>query len=501
MTQEFPPKSATARVSISERAAAVVNPRLFGSFVEHVGRGVYGGIYDPGHVSSDENGFRQDVIALVRELGVTTVRYPGGNFVSGYDWRDGIGPRRDRPRRLDLAWKSIETNEFGTDEFMLWCRQARVEPMLALNLGLGTIRSALELLEYTNYTSGTELSDLRIRNGHTEPHNVRLWCLGNELDGPWQLGAKTSVEYARLAATTASAMRMFSDDLELVAVGSSNAEMPTFGKWERDVLAETVALVDYLSCHIYFYDAGDTADFLASSDRLDAFLTTIGGIISDAKRSNPHARDVKISLDEWNVWNYHAYDELKPSRAFEVAPRILEDDYTLLDAVVVGSLLQVILAHADTVAIAAIAQLVNVIGPIRAEHTGQAWRQTTFYPFAAVARTAGWSVLPSSASTPDVIPTITRSPDQLSYSVFLTNRSEFDTHVITVPLPNITRIRVVEAWVLHDSDTHASNTQSNSTRVVPRSLRIVTTDDGLRLELPPISWAYVTVRETRGGTT
>jgi alpha-N-arabinofuranosidase len=230
----------------------VANPRLFGSFVEHLGRGVYGGIYEPGHPSATAEGFRGDVLELVRELGVSVVRYPGGNFVSGYDWRDGIGPGESRPRRLDLAWKSIETNEFGTDEFMSWCRAASVEPMMAINLGLGDVRSALQLLEYTNHPSGTALSDERARNGFPEPHNIRLWCLGNELDGPWQLGHRTAEEYARVAATAASAMRMLDSDLELVAVGSSSADMPTFGSWEQTVLTGTIDLVDYLSWHIYF---------------------------------------------------------------------------------------------------------------------------------------------------------------------------------------------------------------------------------------------------------
>lgn len=487
--------AAPATVSIDHnRSAPIADPRLFGSFVEHLGRAVYGGIYEPGHPLADENGFRTDVLELVRELGVTTVRYPGGNFVSGYDWRDGIGPRESRPRRLDLAWKSIETNEFGTDEFVLWCRAAEVEPMLALNLGLGSVRDALALLEYTNHPSGTELSELRRANGHPEPHDVRLWCLGNELDGPWQLGAKTSAEYARTAATAANAMRMFDDDLELVAVGSSNADMPTFGQWERDVLAETVGLVDYLSCHIYFYDGGDTAAFLDSGDRLDAFLATIGDIIAEAKAAHPGARDVKISLDEWNVWNYHAYDELKPSRRFEIAPRLLEDEYTLLDAVVVGSLLQVILAHADTVAIAALAQLVNVIGPIRSEPQGDAWRQTTFYPFAAAARSRGFHVLPTSSGDPDVRVTVTRSPDAQEHHIYLTHRGQHAGRTVDIPLDSG---EVVEAWALYDSDLHASNTAADPRRIAPRPVTVRRSGATVSVELPPVSWAYL--RVSNGG--
>lgn len=497
---EHPTTALTAVDLTVAQVIGTADPRLFGSFVEHLGRGVYGGIFEPGHERANDAGFREDVLDLVRELGVTTVRYPGGNFVSGYDWRDGVGPIGERPRRLDLAWKSIETNRFGTDEFISWCRAAGVEPMLALNLGLGTVREALHLLEYTNHPGGTDLSDWRIANGADEPYDVKLWCLGNELDGPWQLGAKSSKEYAALAASAANAMRMFDDKLELVAVGSSNAEMPTFGQWERDVLAETVGLVDFLSCHIYFYDDGDTGDFLTSNDKLDAFLTEIADIIAEAKRQNPAARDVKISLDEWNVWNYRAYDELKPNRSFEVAPRILEDEYTLLDAVVVGSLLQTILEHADTVSIAALAQLVNVIGPIRTESDGEAWRQTTFYPFAAAARSAGWEVLRPESSHRDARVTVTRAPGGSEHHIYFTNRNQSHVQTVDIALPDKNGDwEIAEAWSLHGDDLHATNTQDHPTRVAPTSLESRLTANSLRLELPPVSWGFVHLRlkETR----
>ena len=171
--------------------------RLFGSFVEHMGRCVYGGIYEPGHPSADSRGLRRDVLELTRELGVSVVRYPGGNFVSGYRWEDGVGPVGDRPRRLDLAWKTIETNAFGLDEFMTWAAEAGVEPMMAVNLGTRGRPGGLDLLEYANHPGGTELSDLRRKHGAEDPYGVRLWCLGNEMDGPWQVGHKTADEYGR----------------------------------------------------------------------------------------------------------------------------------------------------------------------------------------------------------------------------------------------------------------------------------------------------------------
>jgi alpha-N-arabinofuranosidase len=289
---------------------------------------------------------------------------------------------------------------------------------------------------------------------------------------------------------------MFDQNLELVAVGSSNAEMPTFKQWERDVLKENVALVDYLSCHIYFYDNGDTTDFLTSSDKLDAFLSEISIIIAEAKASHPDARDVKISLDEWNVWNYHAYDALKETRDFEIAPRILEDEYTLLDAVVVGSLLQTILEHADTVAIAAIAQLVNVIGPIRSEPNGQAWRQTTFYPFAAAALSRDWEVLRAASEDPLVRATVTRSPEGDAYNVHVTNRDQQNTRTLELALHDV---EVVDAWALYDDDLHATNTQSDPLRVRPRELVATVQDGTIRVEMPAVSWGFVQLR-TREAT-
>ena len=255
---------------------APVNRRLFGSFVEHMGRCVYGGIYEPGHPTSDDSGFRGDVLELVRELGVTAVRYPGGNFVSGYKWEDGVGPVDRRPTRLDPAWKTIETNAFGLNEFMQWAAKADVEPIMAINLGTRGMAEALELLEYANHPHGTELSDQRIEHGAKEPHNIRMWCLGNEMDGPWQLGHKSADEYGRLAAETARAMRQFDDDLELVACGSSGRAMPTFGAWEATVLEHTYDVVDFVSAHAYYQlEDDDVASFLASSVDMDLFIREV----------------------------------------------------------------------------------------------------------------------------------------------------------------------------------------------------------------------------------
>ncbi|MDQ7992673.1 MAG: alpha-L-arabinofuranosidase C-terminal domain-containing protein [Propionicimonas sp.] len=467
--------------------------RLFGSFVEHVGRGVYGGLFDPSDPSATPEGFRGDVLALVRELGVTVVRYPGGNFVSGYDWKDGVGPRSSRPRRLDLAWKSIETNAFGTDEFLAWCRRAGVEPMLALNLGLGDVGSALQLVEYVNHPGGTALSDARARNGSPEPGDVRLWCLGNEMDGPWQLGHRSAEQYGDIARATASALRMFDEDLELVAVGSSHAEMPTFGTWDRTVLARTAGLVDLLSCHIYFFDDGDLAAFLRSAEKLDAFLATIAGIVDEANRAHPDGRRVRVSLDEWNVWDFRVHDALKPGLAFAEAPRLLEQEYTLADAVVVGTLLQTILAHADTVAVAALAQLVNAIGVIRTEPGRPAWRQPTFHPFALASRSAGHTVVRTAADAPGgALATVTVAPELDAVRVYLANRDLEHPARVEVDLAGFAPAAAT-AVCLWGDDPAATNTVDSPSRVAPRPLPAELTGDLLAVTLPPLSWAAVEV--------
>ena len=472
------------------RLVGVADPRLFGSFVEHLGRGVYGGIYDPGHPTATPEGFRGDVLELVRELGVTVVRYPGGNFVSGYNWRDGIGPRTERPRRLDLAWKSIETNEFGTDDFIAWSRAAGVEPMLAVNLGLGDVTSALALLEYSNHPSGTTLSDERRANGAEDPHAVRMWCLGNELDGPWQLGHRSAEDYAELAATAASAMRMFDPTLELVAVGSSNADMETFGSWEATVLTKTIDLIDYISCHIYFFNDNDLAQFLQSASKLDRFLDQVSSTIEHVKTVTRSTRDVKISLDEWNVWNYRAYDDIKGARDFEVAPRLLEEEYTLADAIVVGTLLQSILAHADVVSVAALAQLVNVIGAIRAEPDSPAWRQTIFYPFAAVAASAGHRIFATVSSTANVTCIVTLGDDGVAL-VHLSHTGLDSPAPLVLDLDELAPISLESAHVLWNDDAYATNTADDPTRVAPRPLDVTLADGRLSITLPPLSWASI----------
>jgi alpha-L-arabinofuranosidase len=358
-----------------------VDRRLFGSFIEHLGRAVYGGIYEPGHPRADARGFRLDVLELVRELKLPIVRYPGGNFVSSFNWEDSVGPVDRRPRRLDLAWKSVEPNSFGLGEFMRWAEEAGTETMMAINLGTRGIDAARSLVEYCNHPGGSYWSDLRKSHGSPKPFGIKLWCLGNEMDGPWQVGQKTPDEYGRIAYETAKALKLFDPSLELVACGSSNGRMPTFPQWEATVLEHCYDSVDYISLHHYFKNhEDDLPAFLASSIGMDRFIDSVAAACDFVKAKKRSKKPMYLSFDEWNVW-YHSDEADRKSEPWQVGPRLLEDVYTMEDALVVGCLLNSLLRHADRVKIACLAQLVNVIAPIMTENGGAAWRQTIYWPF------------------------------------------------------------------------------------------------------------------------
>ena len=486
-----------------------INRRIFGSFVEHLGRAIYDGIYEPSHPQADADGFRRDVIELVKELGVSTIRYPGGNFVSGYRWEDGVGPRAERPRRLDLAWHSTETNEIGLDEFVLWLRKVDSELMYAVNLGTRGVQEALEVLEYANIRSGTELSERRIANGAVEPYRIRMWCLGNEMDGQWQLGYGTPHEYGRLAVKTARAMRQIDPDLELVACGSSNAQMPTFAEWERIILEETYDHVDFISCHAYYEPfGGDYASFLASAVNMDHFIDTVVATADHVKAIRRSSKTINISFDEWNVWylsRYNEVDRITDLDDWPVAPRILEDVYSVVDAVVFGNLLISLLRHADRVTSASLAQLVNVIAPIMTEPGGAAWRQTTFFPFAVTSRLARGVTLELKLDCPTyatdrhgVVPVVdaVATYDEATghAAIFLVNRSLKEAAEVVVDTRLLGDVTISSAVTLWDEDIHAANTVEQPNRVGLRpneSARL--TGEVLRITLPPVSWTAVSL--------
>lgn len=384
-----------------EMTTGRVDDRLCGSFVEHLGRTVYGGIYDPGDPASDGVGFRRDVLALVKELGVNLVRYPGGNFVSAYDWRDGVGPRPGRPRKRDAAWKAIETNEFGLAEFVSWCGAAAVEPFLVFNLGTADIESACQLVEYCNTAAGTVWADLRRQHGQEVPFDIRLWGLGNEMDGTWQIGSLDAAAYGAKASRVARAVKRIDPKVELVAAGSSLHEMPSFPAWDRTVLEQCYDDVDYLALHQYYpADVVDEQSFLASGHDFDQYLRAGIATCDYVRASKRSARRMSLAIDEWNVNYRHDADAPEP---WSERPRIGEHEYTALDAVVEADLFLTILRHADRARIACQSLLVNVGGPIRAEAGQPASKQALFEPLALMFGAARGSVVhPAAVTGPEV---------------------------------------------------------------------------------------------------
>ncbi|GGH85898.1 alpha-N-arabinofuranosidase [Pullulanibacillus pueri] len=481
---------------------AEVDDRLYGSFIEHLGRAVYGGIYEPGHPNADEQGFRKDVIELVKTLKVPLIRYPGGNFVSGYNWEDGIGPVENRPKRLDLAWRTTETNQLGTNEFMDWAKKVNAEVNMAVNLGTRGVDAARNLVEYCNHSSGSYWSDLRISHGYKEPHRIKTWCLGNEMDGPWQIGHKTAHEYGRLAAETGKAMKWVDPTIELVACGSSNREMPTFAEWEATVLEHTYEHVDYISLHSYYGNReNDLGDYLASSLAMEDFIQSVVAICDYVKAKKRSKKKMYLSFDEWNVW-FHSNEADQQIAPWQVAPPLLEDIYNFEDALVVGTLLITLLKNADRVKIACLAQLVNVIAPIMTTQGGEAWKQTIYYPYMHASVYGRGTVLNPVISSPVYdAKTFTEVPFLESTSVydeengtltiFAVNRSQDDNLLLETDIRSFEDYKVVEHIVLENSDIKATN-QEHHHNVTPHYRGGSTIEEGyLTAELPRLSWNVI----------
>lgn len=486
-------------------AVGDVDPRLFGGFAEHLGRHIYGGIYEPGHPAADEQGFRRDVIELVRELGMPVVRYPGGNFVSGYRWEDGVGPIDQRPVRLDLAWKSTEPNTFGTDEFVDWCRKIGAAPMLAVNLGTRGPEEARALVEYCNHPSGTYWSDLRRRNGSARPHGVKLWCLGNEMDGPWQMGHKTAAEYGRIACETGKLMKWVDPGIELVACGSSGRGMATFGAWELEVLDHCFDQVDYVSLHTYIGNHdGDTARFLAQTEGMGRFIEETAALCDAAAAKRKSVRRLMLSFDEWNVW-FHSHDDRRKRkiRDWAVAPPLLEDVYTMEDALAVGCMLIALLNHADRVRIACIAQIVNVIAPIMTVSGGPAWRQTIFHPFQHASRYGRGRVLRTlldcprystrdQADVPVLAAACVADPERGGLTVFAVNRSLSESMRLRLDLRAFGPLGCSEHVEMRHADLLAVNTVERPDTVRPKAVRRGRFEgSAFTTSLQPASWNVI----------
>ncbi len=507
---EFSVKKATL-IMDHDYAIGQVDRRLYGSFIEHLGRAVYGGIYEPGHPMADADGFRRDVIALVRKLGVPVVRYPGGNFVSGFNWEDSIGPKEQRPSRLDLAWFTTETNEVGLHEFVKWAEEADTEVMYAVNLGTRGPDAARNVVEYANHPGGSYWSDLRVKNGAKDPFGIKLWCLGNEMDGNWQMGHKNAVEYGRTACEAAKLMKWVDPSIEVVACGSSGSTMPTFGTWEYEMLGECYDQVDYVSLHRYYANrSNNTPEFLARTMDLDAFIKTVVSIC-DAVGGRKHAKKkLNLSFDEWNVW-YHSNEqdkEIWKRGKWNRALPLLEDVYNFEDALLVGAMLITFLNNADRVKIACMAQLVNVIAPIMTRNGGGAWAQTIFYPLMHASRYGRGVALRPVMKSPvydckdyEAVPLVDASAtvdEDGTVTIFAVNRDMQEDIHLTADLRGFGALRLDEHILLHHDDVKAVNTELDPEQVKPVAGKGGTMDGGqLDIVLPALSWNVIRLKKTK----
>ncbi|MEO8077431.1 MAG: alpha-L-arabinofuranosidase C-terminal domain-containing protein [Acidobacteriota bacterium] len=467
--------------------------RVLGSFLEHLGRAIYTGVYQPGSRGADARGFRSDVAGEVKELGVPIVRYPGGNFVSGYDWLNGVGPKAQRPTVLDRAWNSSETNQFGTNEFIEWCGMVGAEPLLGMNFGTGSVEMAVAYVEYCNLDRGTRWSQLRRAHGYDRPHNVRSWCLGNEMDGPWQIGQLQAREYGRKARDAAKQMRVIDPDLRLIACGSSGTFMPTYLTWDREVLEECYDQVDGISLHAYYgntkeWSGNSSARFLAMNLDMDRHIHEIVAVCDYVQGLQKSSKRLWLSFDEWNVW-YRARDRQATDGRRAVAPKLLEEVYNLEDALLVGGLLNTLLRNSDRVHVACLAQLVNVIAPL-VTHEHGVLRQSTYYPYAWALRYARGRVLDlrvesetypiqaaglqadfaRDADVPfvDVVATLDEADGQAC--VLILNRDLDAEREVVLEWEDVTPSRVLACETITGPDLKAFNTIEQTGRVVPQRL-------------------------------
>lgn len=478
---------------------SAISPLLFSGFAEHMGRCIYEGIYDPASPHADENGLRTDVLAALRELNFRSMRYPGGNFLSGYRWQDGVGPRDQRPVRRDLAWQSIETNQFGTNEFMAFCKQVGTDPMMAVNLGTGTIQEAANLVEYCNAPVGTQYANLRADHGYADPYGVKLWCLGNEMDGPWQIGHLEAPEYGMKAREAAKMMRWHDQSIQTILCGSSNSAMPTYPEWDRTTLEIAWDQVNFHSMHYYAGNrTDDTASYLAQAAEFESFVDTLTGVLRYVKAKNRSKHDVFLSWDEWNVW----YKATKPEDmrgSWTEAPHLIEEVYNLEDALVVAQWMNVFLRKSDTIKVACLAQIVNVIAPILTTRESML-KQSIFYPFMLFSRLAAGSALSVAVKGP-VAPTkqygdmpaldVSASYDESTgkAAVFIVNRSMTDCIPATLNWQSGAPQSIDAAYQLSGTDPKAANTYEDPNQVVSVAIQPPTIENGVStLMLPPMSF-------------
>ena len=477
-----------------------VDARLFGGFLEHLGRAVYEGVYDPASVHADADGFRADAMSALRRLNMTAMRYPGGNFASGYHWEDGVGARDKRPTVRELAWQSNEPNHFGADEFINLCHKMGWTPMLTVNLGTGTPEEARNWVEYCNAPAGTRYADLRAANGNIAPHSVELWCLGNEMDGPWQLGHVPAEHYAIRAQQAAKMMKDVDPAIELVACGSSGVGMPTYVEWDRQVLEYLGDLADYVSLHRYVGNhANDTPDYLALTNSIDRQIEEIDAVCRFVQAKRHSRKRTYLCFDEWNVW----YKNMQMDGEGKFAPHLIEEVYNLEDALVAAGFLHSFIRHANVVKIANLAQIVNVIAPILTRGD-EILIQSTFYPFEMFSRRREGTSLKTIVTGPGYEGKTNGAVHYIDASailngkqlhIFITNRNLDETARVHIHIAdqNIAALNSAELLTGPDAKAFNSFEQPDIIKLSPFSeCRIV--NGVAELELPALSVSAMTFR-------
>lgn len=493
----------SATVSLNaEDAIAPIPPALFGGFVEHIGRCVYQGIYDPKSKHADKQGLRTDVLAALREMNLAVMRYPGGNFVSNYHWRDGVGPKENRPTKRELAWHSIETNQFGTNEFLNFCRELKTEPMLAVNLGTGTIQEAADYVDYCNSAPGTDLADLRKSHGHADPHRVKYWCLGNEMDGPWQIGHLDAIDYAKKAREAGKMMKLVDPTIQLIIAGSSGPFMKTFPEWDRIALEHCWEHASYLALHNYATNwENDTTSFLAYANEFEKHIDTLATVLRETKQKIGAKHDIYLSQDEWNVW----YKDRNFKNDWQIAPHLCEETYNLEDALVCAQWMNVFLRKCDVLKMTCLAQVVNVIAPLKTSGD-DLLKESTYWPFVWFSNNAkGTSLRPKveakSIATKrfgefpalDVSATVDLATKK--GAIFLVHRGQTETLPTQITIEGAHRPqKVTGAQQIWGLDPKAANTFDRPDVIVPRTVSAMPMSDGkFPIKLPPLSVTMIQV--------
>jgi alpha-L-arabinofuranosidase len=504
-----------ARVLIhSARYRSDLDRRLLGAFLEHLGRAVYTGVYEPDSPLADEKGFRKDVLAEIKELNVPIMRYPGGNFVSGYHWQDGVGPKEKRPTVLERAWNSLETNQFGTNEFIEWCRRVNTEPLLGFNLGTAAPEEAVAYVEYCNVDKGTKWSELRRQHGYEQPHDVKYWCMGNEMDGPWQMGHMTAREYGRKARDAARQIRVIDPNLKLIACGSSNTILPTYLEWDREVLEECYDQVDGISLHNYYGNTppltgNDSSRYLAMNLDMERQIHEVGAVCDYVQGLQKSSKRLWLSFDEWNVW-YRARDAKARDGKRTFAPHLLEEVYNLEDALLVGGFVNTLLRQSDRVRVGCLAQIVNVIAPLVTNETS-VLRQSIYYPYAWALKYAHGKVLDLQVESDtypikaeglradfarnDQVPFIdaaaTMNPQNGQVSLFLLNRDLDSERELVLDWRESIPTRVLACETLNGGDLKASNTFEKPALVSPKTFEVPKTGPKMTFKLPARSYTVI----------